>query len=56
MIEGLQGEGSGSFEENLGAYIQNSVRLCVVLAQTKETASNLKRSVKYMQKMLKGMY
>lgn len=55
-IEGLQDEGSVNFEEYLGAHIQNSVRLCVVLAQTKNTVSNLKISVKYMQRTLKGMY
>lgn len=29
---------------------------CVVLAQTEKTASNLKITVKYTQRMLKGMY
>lgn len=55
-IEGLQDEGSMTFEEYLGAHVQNSVRLCVVLAQAKKTASNLNISVKYMQRILKGMY
>lgn len=55
-IENLQDEGSGSSEEFWRAHVQNSVGLCVVLAQTKKTTSNLKISVKYMQRMLKGMY
>lgn len=54
-IENLQDEGFGS-SEFWSAHVQNSVALCVVLAQTKKTTSNLKISVKYMQRMLKGMY
>lgn len=54
-IENLQDEGFGS-SEFWRAHVQNSVALCVVLAQTKKTTSNLKISVKYMQRMLKGMY